>query len=65
VDLSIFKTFTIMERYRAEFRAEALNFLNHPLFSNPNTNFSSSSFGVITTQANLPRSIQLGIRFAF
>ena len=65
VDASLFKNVTIREHYKAEFRLEALNVLNHPLFNNPNTNFSSASFGKITTQANLPRQIQLGVRFYF
>ena len=65
IDASIFKSFTVLEKYRGEFRAEALNLFNHPLFNNPNTNFSSASFGQITTQGNLPRSLQLGLRFSF
>ena len=65
VDASIFKTIALKEHYRAEFRLEALNLLNHPMFNNPNTNFSSASFGKITTQANLPRQMQLGLRLQF
>jgi hypothetical protein len=65
VDMSLFKTVTIREHYKAEFRAEALNVANHPLFNNPNTNFSSAAFGRITSQGNLPRSFQLGLRFSF
>jgi hypothetical protein len=65
VDASVFKVFTVMEKYKGEFRAEALNVFNHPLFNNPNTNVSSSSFGTITQQGNLPRSLQLGLRFSF
>jgi len=36
-DLSIFKDVTFKERYKAQFRAEALNAFNTPLFANPNT----------------------------
>lgn len=64
-DVSIFKSFSIKERVKAQFRAEALNATNTPYFSTPNTNISSSSFGVITSQANYPRMIQLGIRITF
>ena len=64
-DFSIFKTFSIRERIKAQFRAEALNATNSPYFSTPNTNVSSSSFGVITSQANYPRLLQLGIRATF
>jgi hypothetical protein len=66
-DLSVFKDFTIRERLKGEFRAEALNAMNTPLFSNPNTQFApnSSSFGKITYQANLPRQLQLGVYFHF
>jgi hypothetical protein len=48
-----------------EFRAEALNPINHPPFNNPNTNFSSASFGTITTQANFPHQLQPGLRRQF
>jgi hypothetical protein len=35
-DLSIFKNFRITESQRLQFRAQAYNFLNHPLYSFPN-----------------------------
>lgn len=64
-DLSVFKSFTIVERFKAEFRAEALNAFNTPLFSNPNTLFGSSNFGKLVYQTNTPRELQLGLRFKF
>jgi hypothetical protein len=64
-DLSIFKTFSIKERIKAQFRAEALNATNTVYFGTPNTTITSSSFGVITSQINNPRLIQLGVRISF
>ena len=64
-DMSVFKTFSVTERIKVTFRAEALNAMNHPYFRNPGTNVDSSSFGKITSQANFPRFIQLGFRAAF
>ena len=64
-DVSVLKTFTIRERLRAQFRAEALNSTNTVYFGAPNTTFTSSTFGVITTQVNNPRLIQLGARVTF
>jgi hypothetical protein len=64
-DMSIFKTFTIKERIKSQFRFEALNALNTPLFYAPNTSFGSSTFGQITQQANFSRELELALRFAF
>lgn len=64
-EMSLFKTFSVTERIKVTFRAEALNALNHPYFRNPGTNVDSSSVGKITSQANFPRFIQLGFRAAF
>ena len=47
---------------RAQFRIEALNAFNRVQFSAPNTNVTSSSFGVITGQANAPRQMQFGLK---
>ena len=63
VDMSIFKTFTLFEGLKAQFRAEALNAFNTPLFRSPNTAFGNANFGKVTSQANFPRLIQLGVRF--
>jgi hypothetical protein len=64
-DASIFKTFAIKEHIKAQFRAEALNATNTPYFGNPNATLTNSSFGLITTQINYPRLINLGVRVTF
>ena len=62
-DLSLFKTVSIYERLKAQFRLEALNAMNTPLFGGPNTSFGTSAFGRITAQSNTARQLQLGLRF--
>jgi hypothetical protein len=64
-DMSVFKNFTIKERLKAQFRTEALNAMNTPLFYGPSTSFGSSTFGKITSQANFSRQLQLAIRVSF
>jgi len=61
IDFSVFKSFTIRERIKAQFRAEALNSTNTPYFGNPGTVLTSpSTFGVITSQINYPRLVPAG-----
>jgi hypothetical protein len=64
-DMSIFKSVTIMEKVKAQFRLEALNATNTPLFAAPNLSFGSSTFGKITSQVNFSRQLQMAIRFSF
>jgi hypothetical protein len=64
-DISVFKNTQIAERFKLQFRAEAFNAFNRVQFGNPNTNINSSAFGVISSQQNIPRNIQLGLRLLF
>jgi hypothetical protein len=48
-----------------ELRAEFFNVLNHPQFANPDTNFSSPTFGVITSTAVNARVGQVALKFSF
>jgi hypothetical protein len=69
LDFSLLKDFSITERQRLQFRAEAFNLLNHPLFDLPTNNFDSANFGKILS-ANAygtrpPRQIQLGLKYIF
>ena len=63
-DLALFKNFRFSERVGAQIRAEAFNFLNHPLLSNPTTNPRSGDFGRVTSKYN-ERNLQLGIKILF
>jgi hypothetical protein len=68
LDLALSKAVTLrwpMEKSSLQFRAEFYNALNHPQFSNPDTNFTSPTFGVITSTASNPRVGQLALRFTF
>ncbi|MGH9841784.1 MAG: hypothetical protein ACREEM_23770, partial [Blastocatellia bacterium] len=61
-DLSFAKTAHIYERLNVQFRMEAVNAFNTPLFAGPNPVFGSATFGKITAQANRPRLVQLMLR---
>lgn len=64
-DLSLIKNFMFTETTRLQLRGEFLNAFNHPQFNNPNVDPTNSNFGKTTSQANLPRNVQLGIKFIF
>ena len=65
VQLSLAKNFKIGEGKRIQIRAEALNALNHPYFIDLSSDPSNASFGLFSTQRNLPRDIQIGAKFVF
>lgn len=69
-DASILKSFHFNESTYLQLRLEAFNSLNRPEFGDvhgngPNMSPTSSSFGVLTGQSNLPRQIQLGARLVW
>jgi len=68
LDLAVSKAVALPwphENSTLQLRAEFFNSLNHPQFSNPDTNFTSPTFGVISSTAVNPRVIQLALKFAF
>jgi hypothetical protein len=68
LDLALSKTVILnwpVENSRVQFRAEFLNALNHPQFANPDTNFISPTFGVVSSTAVNPRVGQLALKFMF
>jgi hypothetical protein len=70
-NFSLTKNFHISESKRIQIRAEALNAFNHPYFGagmglNPGTVAApNAAFGLVTTQRNNPRDIQIGAKFIF
>jgi hypothetical protein len=42
-DLSVFKTFSLSERFKLKFEADAFNIFNHPSFDTPDTDFEFNS----------------------
>ena len=56
---------TPVERAHIEFRAEAFNLTNSPLFNAPGLSLGGSTFGVVTSQQNAPRQIQLVLKVLF
>ncbi len=49
LDASIFRRMRLTERFNLEFRSEWLHATNTPQFANPNTQYGSSSFGLVTS----------------
>jgi len=67
-DFAIFKRTHITESTNIEFRTEFFNLFNRVQFGRPNNQVSTaanSTFGFVTSQANLPRLIQFALRLNF
>ncbi|MBS1826615.1 MAG: TonB-dependent receptor [Acidobacteria bacterium] len=65
LNLSLMKDMRFGEQLRFQFRGEAYNIANHPVFGSPNTQVNNSLFGYITSQANRPRTIAIMVRLMF
>lgn len=65
LDAALNKSFRVREGQRFEFRIEAQNATNTPVFSDPNTSFGSTAFGQITGTKVGPRNVQLGMKYYF
>jgi hypothetical protein len=68
LDLALSKTIFLnwpVERSNLQLRAEFFNAFNHPQFANPDTNYTSPTFGVISSTTVSARVGQLALRFNF
>jgi len=65
IDLSLFRQDQITERLKSEFRVEAFNLTNTATFGTPNTNFTSPTFGVVSSTVSTARQIQVGLKLIF
>jgi len=65
IDLAFSKSIPIHESNSVQVRAEFFNALNHPQFATPDTNFTSPTFGVISSTAVNPRVGQLALKYTF
>jgi len=65
LDASLLKNTPITEKVNLQFRCEFFNVLNHPVFLAPDLSPTSTGFGTITGQNNLPRTIQMALKLTW
>jgi len=64
VDASIIRNFRFGAKY-LQFRFEAFNALNNPIWNDPNTTLSSPLYGTINSTRTPMRELQIGLKFVF
>ncbi|HEU0004668.1 MAG TPA: carboxypeptidase regulatory-like domain-containing protein, partial [Terriglobia bacterium] len=65
-DLSLFKNNYFHEgKWNVQFRTEFFNAFNRVRFAGPNAQVGNSAFGVVSSQGNGPRQIQMAIKLVF
>jgi len=64
VDTSIIRNFRIASK-TLQFRLEAFNVFNNPIWNDPNTTLTSPLYGTINTTRKPMRELQLGVKFVF
>jgi hypothetical protein len=65
LDMSLSKLTRVSGRSSLEFRVEAYNVTNTPVFRNPVRNIADANFGQVTRTRGGPRVIQLGVKLRF
>jgi hypothetical protein len=63
--MSFVKRVSITGRVRGQVNIELLNAFNQTIFSAPETNPTSANFGKVTSQFNLPQSVQVAFKLLF
>jgi hypothetical protein len=61
-NISFAKSIKVNGTFNMDVRIEVFNLLNRIVWGAPDTNFSSNTFGVISTQDNSPRRTQIGLK---
>jgi len=67
-DLSLIKVFPVRwpnEAANVEFRTDFFNAFNHPQFADPDVEFTSPTFGQITSTIVAPRVVQFALKVSF
>lgn len=66
LDFNVVRKIKFTERLSTAFSAQFINIFNHHMFNDPTVSLQSpSSFGVISSQYNSPRIIELGLHVDF
>jgi len=73
LDTSVIRSFPFWREKRIEFRAEAFNLFNHPVFAAPTSDINNANFGVVQPQngpygngqANVSRQLQMSAKIVF
>ena len=68
IDISLSRELPVFDRHRIELRWDIFNALNEPVFANPASTFAANgpgNAGRITSTVGGPRTIQLGVKYAF
>ena len=61
-NVSLAKSIKASDKFSMDLRAEAFNIFNRVIWGAPNADFSSNNFGLITSQANAARQMQLALK---
>jgi Carboxypeptidase regulatory-like domain len=64
-DMSLIKDTTLFKENLLRIELEDSNIFNRHTWCNPNTNWSSPSFGQVSGQCDLPRRLELGAKLRF
>jgi hypothetical protein len=64
-DVSIIRNFRINSSKSIQFRLEAFNALNQPIWSDPGTTLSQPTYGQINSTRKPMREVQVGLKFVF
>ena len=62
---SIIRNFRLSSSKTLQFRLEAFNALNNPIWNDPNTTLTSPLYGTINSTRKPMRELQLGLKFVF
>jgi hypothetical protein len=65
LDAALLKNWSTKEGQRLEFRLEATNATNTPIFSDPASSYGAANFGQITGTKVGPRNVQIGLKYYF